>query len=371
MMDDLLPPDQVEGAPHPRDTAGAIGHDAAKGEFLTAYNSGRLHHAWMITGPRGVGKATLAYEIARFLLTQPKNDGGMFAPAPPQALTADPHHPAIARISAGSDPSLFTLSRGYDEKRKAFAAQINIEALRKLSHFFALSNPDGGRRVVIIDALDDMNVHAANALLKLLEEPPADAILLLVTHQPTRVLPTIRSRCRVLRLHPLAGETLETAAKSVSPDLNMQPGIALLADGSVGRAIELGRHGGLGIYEGIVSLFSTAPNFPREKIFQLLEPLMAKSAEAQLRLFLELLDIALARIAKTPYAAGAVDQIIMGERDLFAKLCPTPQAAKDWAEARHAILDKARQGLAVNLDAMALCLDMIFEIEKIAARHLR
>ena len=184
MSDDTPSPDQVPGAPHPRETARLFGQDAAEHAFLTAYNSDRLHHGWLLTGPRGVGKATLAWRIARFLLaTPPADDGGLFgAPPPPATLEIDPDHPVSHRMQAGAEPGLAVVTRSPNDQGR-LRGEIVVEDIRKLGKFFGLSSADGGRRVVIVDSADEMNISAANALLKMLEEPPARTTLLLVSHQ--------------------------------------------------------------------------------------------------------------------------------------------------------------------------------------------
>ena len=239
MSDDAPEPDRIEGAPHPRDTGHLIGQGAAEAAFLTAFNSGRLHHGWLITGPRGVGKATLAWRIARFLLATPDNDGGMFAPPPPQTLDIPDTHPVARRMAALSEPRLTLLRRPYDDKAARLKADITVDEVRKMKSYFTLSAADGGQRVAIIDAVDDMNTSAANALLKLLEEPPARVTLLLIAHQPARLLPTIRSRCRELRLLPLSPDDLSDALTQAGGDVAPEDRAALaeLAGGSVGRGV--------------------------------------------------------------------------------------------------------------------------------------
>ena len=209
MSDEPHPePDRVEGAPHPRATPRLIGQESAEADFLAAFSADRLHHGWLITGPQGLGKATLAWRIARFLLATPEAaDDGLFgAPPPPESLDIPVDHPVARRVLALSDPGLKLVRRGWDEKAKRLKTVITVDEIRDLKQFFALSSADGGRRVVIVDSADEMNPNAANALLKLLEEPPARTTLLLISHQPSRLLPTIRSRCRELRLAPLGAD---------------------------------------------------------------------------------------------------------------------------------------------------------------------
>ena len=171
---ELPEPDRVEGAPHPRETHTLIGQSKPEAAFLQAYNSSRLHHAWLVTGPRGVGKASLAWKLARFLLAEPADDGpSMFGDtAKPTSLDVSGDHPVAHRLLALSEPRLFLLRRAWDDKTKKLKSVITVDEARKLRNFFALSAADGGRRVVIVDTADEMNPNAANALLKLLEEPP-------------------------------------------------------------------------------------------------------------------------------------------------------------------------------------------------------
>ena len=189
--EDIPEPDRVPGAPHPRHTDRVIGQDNAIAEFMEAAQGGRLHHAWLLTGPRGVGKATLAWAIARWMLSGASGPFG--ATDTPEAR----------RVAALSEPRLHLVRRPWDDKAGRLSAQITVDEIRRLLSFFHLSAAEGGRRVAIIDAADDMNLAAANALLKVLEEPPADALILKIAHQPAGLLPTIRSRCRTLRLSPL------------------------------------------------------------------------------------------------------------------------------------------------------------------------
>ncbi len=247
--DDSFPePDRVEGAPHPRETLDLIGQAQAEAAFLNSYRQGRLHHGWLITGPRGVGKATLAWKIARFLLATPEDDGGFFAPAPPETLDIPADHPVARRSMALSEPRLFLLRRTLNDQRTAISNIISVDDVRKMKSFFQFHATDGGRRVAIVDCADELNPSAANALLKLLEEPPEGVTLLLVSHQPSRLLPTIRSRCRELRLAPLAPDDMARALRNAGGEIDDAGAMAQLSAGSVGEAIRIANLDGLALY---------------------------------------------------------------------------------------------------------------------------
>lgn len=374
--EDLPEPDRVEGAPHPRDTLRLIGQSQAETEFLDAFNTGRLHHGWMITGPRGSGKATLAWSIARFLLATPDpatEADGLFggaglAPELAETLAVSADHPVARRMVAGSEQGLFVLRRGHNEKTGRIKDQITVDEARRLKNFFSLSQADGGRRVVIVDAADELNVSAANALLKLLEEPPARTTLLLVTHQPSALLPTIRSRCRMLRLHPLSPADMTEAMDQAGMTVEQPERLAALAEGSVGAAVRLTNLDGLALYAQWIAMLRDMPRFDRARAQALAEAAAARGAEERRALMVVLLDQALSRLA----IAGATGQMpspeaAPGEAEAFARLAPTPAAARIWAAEAQEIGARLRHGLAVNLDPAALILDTVFKLSKAAA----
>jgi DNA polymerase III subunit delta' len=369
MSDDLPEPDRIEGAPHPRETAVLFGHGAAEAAFLASFNSGRLHHGWLVTGPRGVGKATLAWRIARFLLATPDDDGGFLAPAPPHTLDIPDDHPVARRLRQLAEPRLFLLRRGPNDKATALAQEIRVDEVRKMKSFFALSAADGGRRVAIIDAADDMNVGAANALLKLLEEPPAGVTFLVISHQPHRLLPTIRSRCRELRLTPLGPEDLSDALTlaggGVAPE--QVQALAELGGGSVGEAFRLTNLDGLKLYQTIATLMATLPRMDRQKAIALSDMAQGKGNEAQFDLILTLLDLFLARLARTGATGVAAPEAAPGEAALMARLAATATNARAWADLAQTLGIRARRGKAVNLDPAALLLDTLLKINETAA----
>jgi DNA polymerase-3 subunit delta' len=239
-----------------------IGHTEAEATLLAAVASGRLPHAWLLLGPKGIGKATLAFRFARYLLSglgeAVKAEAGpsLFgddepaAAAPPQSLALDPDHPIFRRIAAKGHADLMVLDADLATGRSTV---IPADAIRTLGPFLHQTAGEGGRRVVIVDALDELNPTGANALLKLVEEPPAGAVLILVAHSMARVLPTIRSRCRTLRLAPLTTADVEAVLAEQAPteDPAARAQAAHLAEGSPGRALALLDGDGIAIHQAM------------------------------------------------------------------------------------------------------------------------
>lgn len=369
MINETPTPDQVPGAPHPRETHRLIGQDAAEQAFLTAFNSERLHHGWLLTGPRGVGKATLAWRVARFLLAteDAQNDGLFGGTSAPTTLDIDPDHAVAHRVRAGAEPGLAVVTRSLNDKEK-LRNEIVVEDIRRLNRFFGLSAADGGRRVVIVDAADEMNVNAANALLKMLEEPPARTTLLLISHQPSRLLPTIRSRCRTLRLAPLSPADMAAALAQAGAELPPNPDhLSALASGSVGDAVRLINLGGLEIYAELIGLLATLPGLDRQRALVLAEAAAQRGASERFDLLLNLIDIALSRLALTG-ATGTPPspEAAPNEAETLARLSASPQKARQWAQTAANITARARHGQSVNLDPAAVVLDTVFKIQETA-----
>lgn len=353
--------DRIPGAPHPREAARVIGQDAAMRDFLRSAGTGRLHHAWLLAGPRGVGKATLAWAIARWLLA----DGA------PGTLETDPDSALARRMRALSEPRLALVRRPFNEKTGRHSAEITVEEIRRLLGFFQMTATDGGRRVAIIDAADEMNPSAANALLKLLEEPPPGAVLLLVAHRPARLLPTIRSRCRLLRLAPLdpaaMAEVLAQAGAEVAPD--EAEGLAALSGGSAGEALRLSGQDGLAVYGRLLALAASLPRLDRQAAARIAE---AASARAQgdgdpFDLVVTLLDRLLSRLALAGLSGPPMPPVTEAEPAILARLSPHDHAARDWADAQARLGQQARAGRAVNLDAAALVMDMLTRLAQVPA----
>jgi DNA polymerase III subunit delta' len=249
-------------APDPRANPTLLGHPEAEATILEAIRAERMHHAWLITGPEGVGKATLAYRFARRLLA-----GHLIG----DSLALDPANPVFRRIAANSHADLLTIERVLNEKTKRMKTQIAVEDVRKITGFMSLTPAEGGWRVVIVDGAEELNQASANALLKILEEPPARAILLLVCAAPGRLLPTIRSRCRRLRLTPLADEPMAELLGQYLPELDASERgrLITLAEGSPGRAIMLAEEEGLKIAVLVDKLLSDLPAVPTSRGYEI------------------------------------------------------------------------------------------------------
>jgi DNA polymerase-3 subunit delta' len=250
--------------PHPRETYRLFGHHEAEGALLDSYRSGRIPHAWLIGGPQGIGKATLAYRMARFVLkySDPQTSDVQRA----RSLDVDPSDPIARRIAAGAHGGLLVLQRTPNEKG-AMRTVITVDETRETIAFFGSTAAVDGWRICIVDTVDELNPNAANALLKILEEPPHRSLFLLVSHSPGRILPTILSRCRRLRLRPLASAEVVQAASQVtgaSDDPSLSE-VADAAEGSVARALTLLGGDTVKLHHKTAALLASLPQVdPRE-----------------------------------------------------------------------------------------------------------
>jgi len=226
--------DRVEGFPHPRETLRLAGQDLALARAARAIRGGHPPQGWLIVGPPGIGKATLAYRIARYMLAYGATAAGA------EDLSVPEREPGALQLAAGAHPGLMVLKRGLNDSGKLMA-ETSVAVVRRLQNFFGMTSGAGGWRIAIVDTADDMNDAAANALLKMLEEPPSRALLLLLSNVPGRLLPTIRSRCQRLDLRPLSDATLETELERLLPDMKApeRAALARLAAGSIGAALQL------------------------------------------------------------------------------------------------------------------------------------
>jgi DNA polymerase-3 subunit delta' len=258
MSDDDTP--DTDDSPHPRSTLALFGHGEAETALLDAYRSGRMPHAWLIGGPAGIGKATLAFRMARFVLAHPDPASREVQQA--KSLAVDAEAPAAKRIAGEAHPDLLVLERTLNDKGK-LRQDIAVDDVRRSVGFFGSTAGEGGWRVAIVDTVDDLNGSSANALLKVVEEPPEKSLLLLVSHSPGRVMATIRSRCRRLMLRPLdQNDVAKAAANTLGMDEDAPPILesAAAAQGSVGRALALIDGKTLALRQKVVDLLEKLPN---------------------------------------------------------------------------------------------------------------
>lgn len=285
-------PETEDGPPAARRNGLLVGQNAAERTLADGFASGRLAHAWLLTGPKGIGKATLAFRFARHVFAsgaaQANAGPSLFGDPEPEPggdddnpLYLAPEHPVFQRVAAAGHSDLITLERGIGSTGK-MRGEIVVEDVREVIRFLNLTAGEGGWRVVVVDSADDLNPNAANALLKILEEPPPRALLLLVSHNPGRLLATLRSRCRKLRLAELDDSALDGLLHSYMPEL--EPGarreLAGLADGSIGRALELAHADGAQMQSRIMALLAEMPT-PRISELQAFGATMNKADGAE------------------------------------------------------------------------------------------
>lgn len=285
------------------------GHDEAVAAFRAALDSGRLHHAWLIAGPKGVGKATFAGKAALRVLAQ-----GM-GPVDAPGLDVPGDHPAAKLVEAGSHPDLMRLERLLRDNGVDLARSITVDQVRGLQRLFATTASLSPWRAVVIDSIDDLEPSAANALLKNLEEPPANTVFFLVSHAPDRLLPTIRSRCRLLRLGPLGSDVMASALRAALPDADEDEIMALVAsgEGAPGRAIAWRGLDIAGLDREIAALAEKGdPTNARRAA--LAQGLALKSAQPRYEAFLDRAPAAIAAAARGRRGPALASALALWER---------------------------------------------------------
>jgi DNA polymerase III subunit delta' len=353
-------------APAPRTNPELRGHEAAESALQRLFESGRLPHALLLSGPRGIGKATLAFRFARFVLANGAGEGspdGLFGGTEASGLAIPAESGTFRRVASGGHADLLTVERAYDPRRRRLRSEIIVENTREIGAFLRLTSAEGGWRVVIVDGADEMNRSAANALLKILEEPPQRALLLLVAHSPGRLLPTIRSRCRRFPLAPLPPEIVRRLLARYRPDLPERQAEALIAlcGGSIGRALDLAAAGGVELYQSVLALLAREQGVDPASLHAFADRLARSGAEEAYRAVEELMAELLARIA-----GAAARQSVGGdgaaEAAVMRRLGERAPAAR-WAELRDEIGRSFARTDALNLDKKQTILDAFFAIE--------
>ncbi len=363
--------EEIEAAsvPAPRANPDLFGHESAERELRCLDAAGRLPHAILLSGPHGIGKATLAFRLARFLLMKSESiPVAILDNAEDDGLAIDPENSVFRRVASGGHADLLTVERAYDPRRHRLRSEIVVEDARKIAGFFRLTAAEEGWRIVIVDGAEDMNRNAANALLKILEEPPRRALLLLVSHNPGRLLPTIRSRCRRFPLVALPPAVVMRLLGSYRPELTKPEAeaLALLANGSVGRAVELADAGGLALYRAVLEMLSQMPQIGIAALHSFADKFARPDTEDAYRVLQDLLSTFLARMI-TRGARGqlAAEDLVGGEGEAMRRLLGRADPAR-WAVVREQIELGFADTDQLNLDRKQAMLGAFFAIEETA-----
>jgi len=359
----LTEPDRLDGFSTPREVDRLFGHEGALSEFDDALRSGRMHHAWLLVGPEGIGKATLAYRFARAVLAEGDQGGTREA--------ADREHPVFRKVAALSHPNLLLIRRSWVEKSKRYSQWIGVEEVRRLRGFLGHSAGEGRWRVVIVDRADELNQNAANALLKALEEPPPKTLFLLISSAEGRLPITIRSRARILRVTALGEEDLEKAVRAAlardghEADAKTLAMAVALSQGSVRRALELVSSAGIELYGEIAAALAALPEVDGPRLHRQVERLAGPGDTERLDLYLSLLLGLIERLIRF----GATGEgATPGEQSLGKRLI-SPTNLAYWAEAWEAISEARSEAFALNLDRGLLVLGTWFRLQHVAQEH--
>lgn len=305
-------PGILDGAIAPAENTRLFGHEQAEAFLAQSYRSGKGHHAVLIEGPEGIGKATLAFRFANHVLSHPDPQT-----APATLADPDPASMVSRQIASGASHNLLHLTRPVDEKTGRVKSAITVDEVRRAGKFFAQTSGTGNWRIVIIDPADDLNRNAANAILKILEEPPKRAMFLVLSHAPGKLLPTIRSRCLPLKLAPLGREALGKAMHNLGLDIAGDKAGAILsaAKGSVSEALKLVNYGGAEIIAAYDQVMAENGPAARKAMHKLADALSAKDSDTVFGFFMSHLGDSL--IAEARAAALGGD---LRRADQFARL---------------------------------------------------
>jgi DNA polymerase III subunit delta' len=295
-------PGLLDGAVSPARNPHLYGHKAAEDFLARSYRSGKAHHAILIEGPEGIGKATLAFRFANHVLTHPDP-----ATAPEYLADPDLDSSVSRQIASGASHNLLHLSRPVDDKTGKVKTAITVDEVRRAGHFFSQTSGTGNWRIVIIDPADDLNRNAANAILKILEEPPRRALFLVLSHAPGKLLPTIRSRCQPLKLSPLDDSDLAKALAGLGMPLDggkTEETVLSMGKGSVSQALKLLNYGGTEIIAAFNDVIAAEGPAARKAMHRLADVLSGKESDVIFGFFLEHLSDHLVARAREAALAG-------------------------------------------------------------------
>lgn len=364
-----------ECPPEPRANPYLIGHEGAEAVLADACRSQRLAHAWLIRGPRGIGKATLAYRFARWLMAQDSGAAptgpGLFGnspgagPADGEGLYLAPEDPVFRRVAAAGHADLKTIRIGVNEQGRP-RREIVADDVRGIARFMAMTPAEGGWRVVVVDSADDMNRHAANAVLKVLEEPPRRAVILLVSHSPGRLLPTIRSRCRGLTLKALDDTTVANLIERYRPDISAEDrsDLAALAEGSIGNALDLAGEGGLDVFRDLMGVIGDLPELDNTRLHRFADRFARQDGEPAFRAAATLLRWWLGRLITT--AAGHTPAAASTDAMTGIARIARRGTLERWLEVWEKVNGLLARTEAINLDRRQVMLTAVLAVRDAA-----
>ena len=348
-----------------------IGVQEAETEFLGAIQMSRISSAWLFTGPQGIGKFNLALKLSRYLLT--RHEEWRKTTQGPDVQLSDlvtpENHPINNRIRAGSEPSLRILQRSEDPNTGKTRSEISINDVRILHEFFALTAPDGQARVAIINPADDLNIHAANALLKLLEEPPSNSFLFLINHSLSHLLPTIISRCRKLRCSPLDTESFAQLLRGITgiPD-DQKSGLAVISGGSLVKAYLYNELKALEQYRKILESIGSDQSSRSQLIENIVSRTDSDQSRAVFIMIMDLIFTLLGRLAKFQITIQRGPEVYKGEFSTFARLTQLNNSSVFWAGLYQELVDVRYWSLEADIDNFSVVNEFIGRIEATAIR---
>lgn len=368
--------DAEENLLHPKQSLTLEGHETCENLFLDAFNADKIHHAWLFTGPKGVGKATFAWRVAKFLLAHgQKIDAGdsLFGDSLPStdytSLTVSQDHDSLARVLAGTHSDVQEIILSAHKDTGKMRREIGVDTIRALINFSSQTSSEGGWRIAIIDSVDDLNTAAANALLKLLEEPPKQTILMLVSHAPGKLLPTIRSRCRQLKFNSLPLQTIQNILLRHFPDLSEseQTSLSILSEGAPGKACSYAASDALTIYRDCIELFSSMPQLNVPLVHRLADKLSSVKNERAYDLFVELfhfITMRLMRMTATGESPAAVTNTEIDALKSVASKLPLEQQLDLWEKTSELFI----RANTVHLDRKQLVINIFSDLAMALAK---
>jgi len=352
--DETIRFDRLAGWPAPEEQSAWLGDRSAERALLDAYRSGAMHHAWLIGGPKGIGKATLAYRAARFVFAHPDPQAAEVTAA--SDLSVDEASPAFRKVANRAHPNLLILERPYDPQGKRFRTELTVPEIRRTVPFFGSTSGEAGWRIAVVDPADDLNQSSANALLKVLEEPPARSLFFIVSHAPGRVLATIRSRCRRLDVAPLPPEAIAAAigdrGEADAGDVALA---AALAEGSLRRAILLSEGEGTGVYRDLTTLLAGLPDLDIAAMHAFADAVSGRGDDD-------------AWVGFTDMLAAWLNRRVRGEAEPVdgARLASAVSAAplERWAEVWETLRRLTEQTDELNLDRKRTVLSILMSLSR-------